>query len=173
MSINPLWLKYGIIYGLISVIFSLVYYYVIPFGLGTMSIISFIIMIVILVIVGRTQRQENNDILPYGEALKTTFLTGLVGVVISTLFTIILVNLIDPSLVEKLTEMGMDAARSMMEAVGMPEDKLAEAMEKAEEESVNGFTPTKQLLSIFQSAIFVLIVAAIVSIFIKKDEKFA
>ena len=170
MSINPLWLKYGIIYGLISVIFSLVYYYVIPFGLGTMSIISFIIMIVILVIVGRTQRQENNDILPYGEALKTTFLTGFV---ISTLFTIIMVNLIDPSLVEKLTEMGMETARSMMEAVGMPEDKLAEAMEKAEEESVNGFTPTKQLLSIFQSAIFVLIVAAIVSIFIKKDEKFA
>jgi hypothetical protein len=142
-------------------------------GLGTMSIISFIIMIVILVIVGRAQRQENNDILPYGEALKTTFLTGLVGVVISTLFTIILVNLIDPSLVEKLTEMGMDAARSMMEAVGMPEDKLAEAMEKAEEESVNGFTPTRQLLGIFQSSIFVLIVAAIVSIFIKKDEKFA
>jgi len=141
--------------------------------LGTMSIISFIIMIVILVIVGRAQRQENNDILPYGEALKTTFLTGLVGVVISTLFTIILVNLIDPSLVEKLTEMGMDAARSMMEAVGMPEDKLAEAMEKAEEESVNGFTPTRQLLGIFQSSIFVLIVAAIVSIFIKKDEKFA
>ena len=173
MNINPLWLRYGIIYGLVSIVFSLVNYYVVSMGLGTMSIISFIIMIVILVIVGRAQRQENNDILPYGEALKTTFLTGLVGVVISTLFTIILVNLIDPSLVEKLTEMGMDAARSMMEAVGMPEDKLAEAMEKAEEESVNGFTPTKQLLSIFQSVIFVLIVAAIVSIFIKKDEKFA
>ena len=173
MNINPLWLRYGIIYGLVSIVFSLVNYYVVSMGLSTMSIISFIIMIVILVIVGRAQRQENNDILPYGEALKTTFLTGLVGVVISTLFTIILVNLIDPSLVEKLTEMGMDAARSMMEAVGMPEDKLAEAMEKAEEESVNGFTPTRQLLGIFQSSIFVLIVAAIVSIFIKKDEKFA
>ncbi|MBK6664717.1 MAG: DUF4199 domain-containing protein [Saprospiraceae bacterium] len=173
MDINPIWLRYGIIYGLVSIVFSLVIYYVVSMGLGTMSIISFIIMIVILVIVGRAQRQENNDILPYGEALKTTFLTGLVGVVISTLFTIILVNLIDPSLVEKLTEMGMDAARSMMEAVGMPEDKLAEAMEKAEEESVNGFTPTRQLLGIFQSSIFVLIVAAIVSIFIKKDEKFA
>lgn len=111
MNINPLWLRYGIIYGLVSIVFSLVNYYVVSMGLGTMSIISFIIMIVILVIVGRAQRQENNDILPYGEALKTTFLTGLVGVVISTLFTIILVNLIDPSLVEKLTEMGMDADR--------------------------------------------------------------
>ena len=144
MNINPLWLRYGIIYGLVSIVFSLINYYLIPFGIWTMAFLSFVMMIIILVIAGRAQKQENNDILPYQEALKTTFLTGLVGVVISTFFTIILINLIDPSLVEKLTEMAMDAARSMMEAVGMPEDKMAEAIEEAEKKSANSFTPTEQ-----------------------------
>ena len=173
MDINPIWLRYGIIYGLVSIVFSLVIYYVIPTGLGTLSILSIILMIVFFVIAGRAQRRENNDILPYGEALKTTFLTGMVGSIISIIFSIILLNLIDPSLVEKLTEMSLEASRSMMEAFGIPEDKMAEAMEKAEEKSINAFTPMKQLSGILQAALMAIIVAAIVSIFIKKDEKFA
>ena len=173
MDINPIWLRYGIIYGLVSIVFSLVIYYVIPTGLGTLSILSIILMIVFFVIAGRAQRRENNDILPYGEALKTTFLTGMVGSIISIIFFFFLLNLIDPSLVEKLTEMSLEASRSMMEAFGIPEDKMAEAMEKAEEKSINAFTPMKQLLGILQAALMAIIVAAIVSIFIKKDEKFA
>ncbi len=57
-----------------------------------------------------------------------------------------------------------------MEAFGMSEDQMAEALEKAEEQTANSFTPGKMLLSILTNSIFILIIAAIVSIFIKKEE---
>jgi hypothetical protein len=72
--------------------------------------------------------------------------------------------------VEKLAEISVETARSMMEKFGMPEDQMAAALEKAEEEAANAFTPGKMLLQIVYGSIFVLIFAAIVSIFIKKNE---
>ena len=60
-----------------------------------------------------------------------------------------------------------------MESFGMPEDKMAEAMEKAEEEVGNAYSISKQLQSIISGAIMSIIVAAITSIFTKKEETFA
>ena len=80
-----------------------------------------------------------------------------------------MIQLVDPSLVEKLTQMSVDAARSMMESFGMPEDQMAEALEKAEEDAANSFTPLRQLINIFTGSIMVLIVSAIMSIFLKKE----
>jgi hypothetical protein len=169
-AIQPIWLRYGLFYGLSSILLSLFIYYGYSAGLGMQSLIGMVIMILFLILAGKAQKKENNDVLTYGEALKTTFLTGFAGTVISVLFTIIWINLVDPSLVEKLAEMGLEAARSMMEMFNMPEDQMAAAMEKAEEETLNAFTPLKQLLSIFQASIFTLIIAAIISIFLKKEE---
>jgi hypothetical protein len=170
MDIQPIWLRYGIYYGLVSIVFSLLSYYVMPFGFGMQILIGLVIMTAFLILSGKAQRNENRDIMSYGEALKTTFLTGFSGSAISVLFSIILINLIDPGLTEKLAEMSVDAARSMMETFKMPEDQMAEALEKAEEQSLDAFTPLKQLLNLFQVAILVLIVSAIVSIFLKKEE---
>jgi hypothetical protein len=169
-NINPIWLRYGMFYGLASILLSMIIYYVYSAGLGMQFWISMAIMILFLVYAGKAQKKANNGVLGYGEALLTTFLTGFVGTTISVLFTIIWINLIDPSLVEKLTEMALDTARSMMEMFNLPEDQMAAAMEKAEEDSVNAFTPLKQIFSIFSSSIFTIIIAAIISIFLKKEE---
>jgi hypothetical protein len=169
-NIHPIWLRYAIIYGLASILMSLIFYYAVTIGMGKQSIISFILMIIFMVLSGKAERQSNGDVLSYGEALKTTFLTGFIGLAISGLFAMILMNLIDPSLTEKLTEQALEMTRSMMESFGMPEDQIEEAIEKAEEQTSQAFTPLKQIIGILQSSIFALIIAAIVSIFIKKDE---
>lgn len=163
------WAKYGIYYGVVSIVLQLISYYVTPINVWVQMLLGFVIMGVMFYLAGKAERDANGGVLPYGVALKTTFLTGFVGVVIATLFSIVLIQLVDPGLVEKLTAMSVDAARSMMEKFGMPEDQVAEALEKAEAEAANSFTPGKMLLSILTNSIFILIIAAIVSIFVKKE----
>ncbi|MBK8055076.1 MAG: DUF4199 domain-containing protein [Saprospiraceae bacterium] len=164
------WVKYGMYLGIITILVQLVSYYVTPINVWMQMLLGFVIMIVLFYLAGKAEREANGGVLSYGQALKTTFLTGLTGTVISTLFSIILIQLIDPSLVEKLAEISVETARSMMEKFGMPEDQMAAALEKAEEEAANAFTPGKMLLQIVYGSIFVLIFAAIVSIFVKKNE---
>jgi hypothetical protein len=168
-NINPVWLRYGIFYGVTSILLSIIFFYVFPIGLGKQSFVSFAAMIIFMIVAGKAERQLNGGALSYGEALKTTFLTGFSGMVISGLFTIILMNLIDPSLVEKMTEQTIEMTRSMMESFGLPEDQVEQAMDDAEGKMAEAYTPLNQILSIFQYAILALIFAAIVSIFIKRD----
>jgi hypothetical protein len=168
-NINPIWLRYGIIFGVISIVLSIIFFYVFPIGIGKQVIFSYGIMIIYLVLAAKAEKNQNAGILSYGEALKTTFLTGFSGMVISGLFSLILMNLIDPSLVDKLTEQTLEMSRSMMETLGVPDDQIEQAMEEAETKTSEAFTPLNQVLGILQSAIGVVIFAAIVSIFVKKD----
>jgi len=163
------WAKYGLYYALVSIVIQLISYYVFPIGVWMQMLIGIAIMIGFFYIVTKEEKEENSGVLPYGKAFKASFLTGLVGLVITTLFTIILIQLVDPGLVEKLAQVGVDAAKSMMESFGMPEDQMAAALEKAEEDTLNSFTPGKQLLGILWGSIFIAIIAAIFSIFVKKE----
>ncbi len=164
------WAKYGVYYGILSIVIQLFSFYVMSINIWVQMVLGIIIMIVLFYLAGKAERLENDGVLSYGKALVTTFLTGFTGLVIGTLFMIILIQLVDPGLVEKLTQMSVDAAKSMMESFGMAEDQMAAALEKAEEDAANSFTPVRQLLNILWGSFMVLIVAAIVSIFIKKEE---
>ncbi len=169
MDFQSNWMKYGVMYGLAGIVFQLIMYYVIPLGLWTQMLFGFIIMVVVFVMAGKAQRNENGGVLSYGEALKTTFLTGLVGSLLAGLFSIVLINLIDPSLVDKLTEMAIESTKSMMASFGTPEDAMNEALDNVESEMADQFTPFGQLMNMLKSAVFIVIPAAIVSIFLKKE----
>jgi hypothetical protein len=173
MNIQPIWLKYGIYYGILSVLAALIFFYVWPIGMFTQLFITIVLLVAFMVMASKEQKAEDNGILPYGDALKTSFLTGFTGFVIALFFNLILFNLIDPGLIDVLVERNIEDTKAMMESFGMPEDKLAEAMEKAEEEVGNAYTVSKQIQGIISGAFISLIVGAITSIFTKKEETFA
>lgn len=169
---QPVWLKYGIIYGLASIVLSLLTYYVFPQGMIVtivMVFVSIAIGIYILLLAGKEQRRLNGNVLPFSEAVKTTFLSGMVGVVISTLFSIILLNLIDSGLSDRLTEMTIDSTRSMMEKLNLPEEEIEKAMEDIEENAANAYSTGKLLLSMVMNSVWILILSLIVSAIIKRD----
>jgi len=169
MNLQSSWIKYGVMYGIAGILLQLVMFYILPLGLWTQMLVGIAIMVVFFVLAGKAQRAENGGTLTYGEALKITYLTGLVGAVIGGLFSIVLINLVDPSLVDKLTEMAMESTRSMMESFGTPEDVANDALDKVEEDMAGQFTPFGQLMTILKSALFMIIPAALVSIFLKKE----
>ncbi|HRD07690.1 MAG TPA: DUF4199 domain-containing protein [Saprospiraceae bacterium] len=171
---NQTWLKYGIVYALITIAMTIVFYYLIDFKMSIQVFLSFGIMILIMVLATLKERSNNGGYLTYGESLMTSYLTALVGIIASFVLVVILLT-VDPGLKEKLTQMSVDASKGMLEAMGLNEDQIAEAMEKVEEEGASEFTIGKQFVGVITNSIFVFIIAAFISLFLKKnrpEEKF-
>jgi len=123
-----------------------------------------------MLLAGKVQRNDDGGFMSYGKAFQTTFLTAFVGTAISVLFTIILINLIDPGLADTLADKAIEESRSTMEKLGMAEDQIDQAMESVEEASADSFTPAKQLMALMFSSLFIAIFASIVSLFLKKEK---
>ncbi|MFN8320576.1 MAG: DUF4199 domain-containing protein [Saprospiraceae bacterium] len=171
---NQTWLKYGIVYALITIAMTIVFYYLIDFKMSIQVFLSFGIMILFMVLATLKERSNNGGYLTYGESLMTSYLTALVGIIASFVLVVILLT-VDPGLKEKLTQMSVDASKGMLEAMGLNEDQIAEAMEKVEEEGASEFTIGKQFVGVITNSIFVFIIAAFISLFLKKnrpEEKF-
>lgn len=168
------WMKYGAIYALVAMILHILFYYIIELSLTMQMVLSFGIMILFMVLATLKERSQNGGYLSYGECLKTTFLTTLIGTLASVVLLMILLQ-VDPGLKEKLTEIQIATSRSMMESFGMSEDQIAEAMEQVEAEGAAEFTIGKQLTNAVTTSFMVFILSAFVSLFLKKnppEEKF-
>ena len=173
MDLQTPWIKYGLLIGGISIAIALLSFYAFPLGIWTQSGISFLLYIVFMVWAAKDQRTQNGGLISFGEAFKTVFFTGLVGSVISLFFTLIWMNLIDTSLAEKMAEMALDSTRTMLEKFGADENAIAEAIEKAEEEMEDKFTPLNYILQGLQGVVMGLIPSAIIALIMKKEEKIA
>jgi hypothetical protein len=173
MDLKTTWLKYGLLLAAISIAIALISFYVFPLGIWTQSAVSLLLYIVFMVWAAKEQRTQNGGFISFGDAFKTVFFTGLVGSVISLFFTLIWMNLIDTSLSEKMAEMALDSTRSMLEKFGADENTIAEAIEKAEEEMEDKFTPLNYILQGLQGIIMGLIPSAIIALIMKKEEKIA
>ena len=170
MDFQTPWIKYGVIYGIVSICLFLFNAYVSPLGIWIQFFLGFVIMIVFMVLSAKEEKVSKDGFLTYGEAIKNTFLTGFSGMVISGLTTIVIINLIDPGILEVLQAQAIEYAESIISLFGVSDDVINEAMEKAEEDFEGQFTPLAQLLNILKVSIMVIIIAAIVSIFVKKNE---
>ena len=165
--------KYGLYYGLTSVIIALISFYIYPIGIFTQMALGFAIMIVFFILGAKEEARLNNNVLSYGDALKTTFLIGVIGVIISVIFSMLMMKVIDPTLQDVLKERMIESTASMMEKLGVPDETVAETVEKAEADFEKSMETSNILLSSLTNSIFVLIIAAIVSIFVKKEEAVA
>jgi Protein of unknown function (DUF4199) len=166
------WLKFGLFYGLSSIIIQLITYYVSDIGLLTQFILGLITVIIFMVLAGLAEKEKNNGVLSFGEAFMTTVLTGGIGLLLGTLFLMILLNVIDPGLLDVLVDKTLSSTKSMMETFGAPEDAISERLEKAEAEIVDQFSVFGQIKNLFTGTLSLAVTAAIVSLIIRKEEKF-
>lgn len=171
MNFQSNWMKFGLYYAVAAFVLQLISFYVLPIGLWSMMFLGIALLIFFLVIAGKAERAENGNVLSYGEAFKTCFLVALVGTIISGVLSMIMMNVVDTGLQEKVTQMALDSTKSMMESFGVPADQMEEAIEKAEEEMANQFTPVGNILNMVKGILFNVIPVAITAIFLKKEEK--
>ena len=135
---NEIIKKNGIAYGIFLGLFSIVVtasIYAIDLSLFTnmwLGIGTLIIYIVIGVLVVSKTRTQLKTI-TFKEAFTVFFITAVIGITMSTLFNMILFNLIDPAAKDTIQQLTIKYAAEMMQKFGAPAATINEAISKMEE----------------------------------------
>jgi hypothetical protein len=171
---NPA-IKNGVFMGIASILFTMILYLIDSSMIfGGVAYVGMLIPVYFMWKSATEERANNEGFLTFGEGFKAAFLAAVIGGLFAQLFSYVLINFIDPSLVDVLREQSVEAAEKMIAMFGENEE-AAEAMREAMEEQ--DFTPTlgKTLLGylgtlVIPFSIIALIIAAITK---KQDKSFA
>lgn len=166
--INETIKKNGITFGIISGIFSCLTtasLYAIDLDLfikpwiGIFSIAIYLIIGIVLL--SKTKRELQGDF-SFKDAFTTYFISAAIGILISTLFNILLWNFIDPSAKETLNEITIKYSVEIMQKFNSPASVINEAIKDMKENSPYdvGSLLKGMLSSLAFSSIFGLIMAA-------------
>lgn len=113
-------------------------------------------------------KKFNTGLFSFKNAFSTYFLTIVLGLIISSVFSFLLFNLIDPEAANTLQELTMEKQSEMFQKFGMTEAQINEAMIKMQEEDF--FSIKNVLISLaIQLVIFSIIGLIIALIFKEKD----
>lgn len=155
-------IKYGIIFGLISGLVSVAIFLTENFGniwLG--MVVGLIVSITGIVLTHREYKKNNGGYMSYGQGLLSGLVMAIVAGLISGIISYLYIRFVDPSILEKMSQVQID----MLEKMNFPEDKMEEAIAKMEVEN----TASKQLTGgLLSGVIGGLILSLIVSAFTKR-----
>ncbi len=166
-------LKFGAICGLIAVLLM--------YGSWTMGLSTFVsvtfwttfvpFMIGIILYGGFQLRKQNDNLLPFKEALKFSFLSYVVAALIVALATYVLYNIIDKELTQKSMQVGLEKMRATMEKFGANEEDIAKSLKKTEESSKDTGIG-KIFLGMGLGLIWDFCKSLLMALVIRKEEKF-
>jgi hypothetical protein len=166
-SVTPLTTRsVGIRFGLIGGVISIAYFLILTVAgvnmtEGYWNWVGYLITAV-LVFLAHKQYKENGDgFMSYGQGIGIAFWMGMISAVLSSIFTYIYIKFVDTSFIQMI----QDKQREGMEAQGMTEDQIDQAMKYA-----SMFT-TPEMMLIFGlvfGIIGTIIIALIVTIFTQK-----
>ena len=134
-----------------------------------LGVFNFIIIIIFLIISEiKTRKAVANPAFSFKDAFIASFIPIAIGLLISTIVSIIIFNFVDPEAAQTVIELTAEMSRNMMERFGLPEAEIEKAV--AEVLESNQFTLINQLKSyIFQLAFWAAISLILALIFRKKD----
>jgi len=134
-------LRWGLIIGIVSILLFTVYsmFLMTSMGIwGTMGlgVFSFVIIMILLGVMAMQQRKGMGGFITFREAFSAVFISILVMVVLSQLYTYIYMNFIDPDYFERMREMSLDMAYTFG-GTDEQADMAAEQVEKQIEKQKN------------------------------------
>jgi hypothetical protein len=164
-------IKWGIILGVIAVVITLLLYivdysYLADWKVGIFTLLLFLGCVIYA---GINYRSQVGGYLPYGKAFQHGFVLLATAGLIHIVFAIILHNVIDPELPQKITDATIEKTSEMLAGFGMQEDKIEEQLDKMREDMPERFTPGGQLISYLWALILYAVVSAVSSLFVKKN----
>ncbi|MES2544391.1 MAG: DUF4199 domain-containing protein [Bacteroidota bacterium] len=157
-------ITFGILSGVVTVLITTLIYVIDInlFGSWWVGLLGISISIIIACVLLSKTKKELNGVFSFKEAFTTYFIMAVIGILISTTFSIILFNFIDPSLKDTIKELTIKNVVSMMEKFGGRPKDINEAIKGIQES--DQFSIGSQIKGIFSSlvvsSIFGLILAA-------------
>ncbi|MEM6844359.1 MAG: DUF4199 domain-containing protein [Bacteroidota bacterium] len=167
-------LKYGLFLGFISIAISLAIIMIDPTLMvaSWFQLVNLGISATILIVAGLELRKQQGGFLSFKNAFLSTLIIIAIGTAISTLYSIVQFNVINPELKETITESVVNNTVGTLESFGMSDEQIDEAV--AGIESQDSFGVENLLIGYFTTTligggIIALIIGAIVK---KKEPEF-
>ena len=162
-------LSSGLIIGFTAIVISAVCYFM---GVNAMVsgyniLITVVAYVGLLLFFGFRYRAENGGYLSFKEAFVFIFFTSVIATVISGLFTILLIHVINPGLEQSLQDAIIQKSISWMQYFGAPQEKIDQSIAQMQSEP-GKFTVASQLKGIVLNFITLAILALILGAIIKK-----
>jgi hypothetical protein len=135
--IAPIAVRYGIITGIIMIIYTLILYFTDQFMNKMLASLSFLILIGGIIMAFREYKRQDQGFMTYGQGLSLGMLTSVVAGVLVSIFQYIYMKFIDDTIMQRV----MDNQMEEMEKMGMSEEEIERGMEMASK-----FTSTEMVL---------------------------
>jgi len=160
-------INYGIITGVVMILFSLILYLLDMFLNRTVSSIGYVFLIGGMIWGTLDYRKKSlNGFMTYGQAFKTSFLIGLFAAVLGLIYTYLFFTVIAPDAVQAIIEMSRQS--TIESSPQLSEDEIDRAMEM----SAAFMSPIMLTIWGFVSQVLIsAVIALIASIFLKKEDK--
>lgn len=167
-SIKSLAINYGVYLGIILVLVT-VLAYVINMGLLAnlwIGILLFILILTFGIVSASKAKSHSGGFISFKDAFSSYFITIAVAIIISTIVSIILFNVIDPEAAQILKEKIIESSTQMMEKFGAPQTAIDEAIAKMQQQ--NQFAIGNLLLSLAKQLVFYSVIGLIIALIMKK-----
>jgi uncharacterized protein YjeT (DUF2065 family) len=153
-------IRYGLLMGLASVIFSFLQLTFIEDPETPLRWIGVVILVIGIVLAHKQFKQQNQGFMSYGQGLAIGAITSAVSGVIGGVFTFTYFTFIDPSYMARV----MELTRSRMEEKGMPDAQIDQAMAWTEKFATG---PISMVFAILGGLLMGFLVSLIISAFTK------
>lgn len=162
-SMLPIALKWGLLTGLVSILYALFGFVTESFGNFLITLlVSLIISILAIVFALKDFRKKNGGYMTYGQGLLLGVSTMVISSILSGLFVMLYTQFVDPTITEKM----VDATLEQMSGFGIDDDTLEEQRDKILAEN----TPLNQLWGALKNGLFGgLILSLIISAIMKRN----
>ncbi|MDW5290039.1 DUF4199 domain-containing protein [Formosa sp. PL04] len=128
----------------------------------------FIVIIIFGIISTAKAKSLQNGFISFKDAFTAYFTTVVIGVIISSIVSVILFNYIDPDAAEALKLQVIEKSTAMMQSFGTPQEAIDIAV--AEMENQNQFELGNQIQSLAMQIVFYCIIGLIIAFAMKKTD---
>lgn len=155
-------LKWGLILGLVLIVYSLLLFLTNTFGDSRLGWVSTALSIGGLVLAMREFRTLNRGYMTYGEGVGIGTLTAAISGLLSALFTTFYTTIIDPNVMQQMVE----KVRAQYEDRGMSDEQIDQAMSMVEKMQSPGITFA---FSVIGAAVFGLLLSLIIAAIMRRN----
>lgn len=167
-------IKWGIISGLASVLLSVGIWVLAPEMMFSfwLIILSVVLFILFGVLAGLERKKALGGYMSFKEGLQPVFLSFVIGSLIISIYSYILYNYLEPTMPDQLKHYSLESTEKWMKKFKAPQEQIDEQLDKV---AAQDFTMTlgKTAMTYLQGLIFYFVVAAIISLIIRKKRPVA
>jgi hypothetical protein len=161
--------QYGLIAGLGMIVIILVQYLGgLEYFMHPLGFLLYAALIAVAVVAGLKQRKDNGGFLSFAEALKVTFTVFAIALLLQTLFSYVLLNIIDIPFKQAVGQETLNRTEQFMKKMGAPQRDIERALDEAAKG--DPFSLPKMFLGYAMTCIVFFIVALIIAAIIKRNK---